>query len=78
MQLLTTSPMNKKKKQLVFTETYIIRYDIKIGEYWKRNQSEEIQVPCGNSEKNNFSLAEREFLNKHKGEQIDIICSTYV
>lgn len=69
-----------KKKYLrprEWMEVYTIRYDIKVGEFWKRNLVVDIEVPEGNTMKNNHDAAEQKFLDLMKGKEVTISVISY-
>lgn len=63
-----------------FNEGYIVKYNIKNGEYWSTGLQEEIYVKVkhGVNEKNNHKKAEDMLLEKYKFKEIEIVSVIYI
>lgn len=67
-----------KKKTQTTKETYTVRYDKRVGEYWLNNLNEDVNVNTPlDKEKDNHEGARRLFLEKHAGQTIKIVTITY-
>ena len=73
--------MKKNKKKFIYREEYIVTYDKKEGEYWKRHLEESIFIPLKPDQEKNSTAHDQArdfFLEKHRGEEVVVTRVTYV